>query len=62
MLIKILRFGKLDGFDNLYADNFKHGTDHFFHCISVIINCMLCHEYAPISIFACYSYNYSREH
>ena len=30
-------------------DNFKHGTDYFFHCISVVINCMLCHGYAPTS-------------
>ena len=38
-----------DGVDNLYSDNFKHGTSHFFHCISVINNCMLCHGYAPTS-------------
>ena len=48
-VIKRLRFGKSDGIDNLYADNFKHGTGYFFHCISVVINCMLCHGYAPTS-------------
>ena len=46
-VIKRLRFGKSDGVDNLYSDNFKHGTAHFSHCISVIINCMLYHGYAP---------------
>ena len=45
-VIKRLRFGKLDGVDNLYSDNFKHGPSHFCHCISVIINCMLCRGYA----------------
>ena len=48
-VIKRLRFGKSDGIDNLYSDNFKHGTGYFFHCISVVINCMLCHGYAPTS-------------
>ena len=47
--IKRLRFGKSDGIDNLYSANFKHGTGYFFHCISVVINCMLCHGYAPTS-------------
>ena len=42
-VIKRLRFGKSDGIDNLYSDNFKHGTGYFFHCISVVVNCMLCH-------------------
>ena len=48
-VIKRLRFGKSDGVDDLYSDNFKHGTSLLFHCISVIINCMLCHGYAPTS-------------
>ena len=48
-VIKKLRFGKSDGIDNLYSDNFKHGTGNFFHGISVVINCMLCHGYAPTS-------------
>ena len=48
-VIKRLRFGKSDGIDNLYSDNFKHGTGYFFHCISVVINCVLCHGYAPTS-------------
>ena len=43
-VIKRLRFGKSDGIDNLYSDNFKHGAGYFFHCISVVINCMLCHD------------------
>ena len=42
-VIKRLRFGKSDGVDDLYSDNFKHGTSLLFHCISAIINCMLCH-------------------
>ena len=42
-----LRFGKSDGIDNLYSDNLKHGTGYFFHCISVVSICMLCHGYAP---------------
>ena len=45
-VIKGLRFGKSDCIDNLYSDNFKHDTGYFFHCISVVINCMLCHGYA----------------
>ena len=28
-VIKRLRFGKSDGIDNLYSDNFKHGTGYF---------------------------------
>ena len=48
-VIKRLRFGKSDGVDDLYSDNFKHGTSLLFNCISVIINCMLCHGYAPTS-------------
>ena len=32
-VIKILRFSKSVGIDNLYSDNFKHGIDYFFHCI-----------------------------
>ena len=48
-VIKRLRFGKSDGVANLYSDNLKHGTGQFFHCISVVINCMLCHGYAPTS-------------
>ena len=35
----------------LYSDSFKHGIGHFYHCISVVINCMLCHGYAPTSCF-----------
>ena len=46
-VIKSLRFGKSDGIDNLYSDNLKPGTGYVFHCISVVINCMLCHGYAP---------------
>ena len=46
-VIKRLRFGKSDGIDNLCSDNFKHGTGYFSHCISVVINFMLCHGYAP---------------
>ena len=61
-VIKRLRFGKSDGIDNLYSDNFKHRTGHVFHCISVVINCMLCHGYAPTSFFTCCSYTYSQEH
>ena len=26
-----------------------YGTGYFFHCISIVINCMLCHGYAPTS-------------
>ena len=48
-VIKRLRFVKSYGIDNLCSDNFKHYTGYFFHCISVVINCMLCHGYAPIS-------------
>ena len=44
-VIKILRFGMSDSITNLYSDNFKHSTGYFFHCISVVINCMLCHGY-----------------
>ena len=43
--IKRLRFGKSDGIDNLYSDNFNHGTGYFFHC-------MLCYGYIP-TIFFC---------
>ena len=50
-VIKRLRFGKSDGVDDLYSYNFKHGTSLLFHCISVIINCVLCHGYAPTSFF-----------
>ena len=42
-VIKRLRFGRSDEINYLYSDNFKHGTGNFFHCISVVINCMLCH-------------------
>ena len=45
-VIKRLRFCKSDGIDNLYSDNFKHGTGHVFHWISAVINCILCHGYA----------------
>ena len=38
-----LCFGKSDRVHDLYSDNFKHGTSPLFHCISGIINCMLCH-------------------
>ena len=48
-VIKRLRFGKADGVDDLYSDNFKHGTSLLFHCISGIINCMLCPGYASTS-------------
>ena len=48
-VIKRLRFSKSDGIDHLYSDNFKHDTGYFFHCISVVINFMLCHGYAPTS-------------
>ena len=41
-VIKILRLSKSDGVYDLSSDNFKHGTSLLFHCISVIINCMLC--------------------
>ena len=59
-VIKRLHFGKSDGIDNLYSDNFKHGTGYFFHCISVVINCMLCHGYA-YQFFACRCYTNSQE-
>ena len=49
-VIKSSVFGKSDGIDNLYSDNLKHGTGYFFHCISVVINCMLCHGYVPTSV------------
>ena len=49
-VIKRLRFGKSDGIDNLYSANFKHDTGYFFLCMSVVINCMLCHGYAIIPI------------
>ena len=58
-VIKRLRFGKSDGIDNL--DNFKHGTGYIFHCISVAINCIFCHGYAPTSFFACCCYTNSQE-
>ena len=61
-VIKRLRFGKSDRVDNSYSDNFKHGISHFIHYISVIINCMLCHGYAPTSFFTCCNYTYSQEH
>ena len=48
-VIKRLRLGKSYGVDNLYSDNLKHYTTHLFHCVSVIINCMLCLGYALIS-------------
>ena len=34
--IKRLRFDKSDGIDNLYSDNFKHGTGYFCHVMSWI--------------------------
>ena len=50
-IIKRLRFGKSDGVDDLYSDNFKHVTSFLFHCILVIINCMmLYHGYSPTRI------------
>ena len=59
-VIKRLRFGKSDGIDNLYSDHFKHGTSYFFHCISVVINCMLCHGYAPTSFCMLLLYRFPR--
>ena len=47
-VIKRLCFDKSDGVDDLYS---RHGTSLLFHCISGIINCMLCHGYAPTSFF-----------
>ena len=57
-VIKRLRFGKSAGIDNLYSDNFKHGTDHFFHCISVVINCLFVMD---IALCCCYTYSPERE-
>ncbi len=50
--VRSLGAGKTDGIDNLYSDNFKHATDYFIHCITIIFNSMLCHGYAPHS-FLC---------
>ena len=50
--IKSLRTGKTDRIDNLYSDNFKHGTDYLIHCITLLLNCMLCHGHVPNS-FLC---------
>ena len=48
-VIKSLHAGKSDQIDKLYSDSFKHATDYFIHCITLIINCMLCHGFAPKS-------------
>ena len=61
-VIKRLRFGKSDGVNDLHSDNFKHGTSLLFRCISGIINCMLCHGYAPTSFFTWCSYTHAQEH
>ncbi len=47
--VKALNSGKNDSIDNVYSDSFKHASEFYVYCISLIFNCMLCHGYAPNS-------------
>ena len=55
-VIKRLRFGKSDGIDNLYSDNFKHGTGYFsivFQLLLIVFYVMDMHP--PVFSCCCYT-------